>query len=447
MLNICKKSIACRFFYLAGFLISSHSICAMDDPFAAFEKLAPGIIGRMNDIVSHIRPGDDDLILLEKVGEDITPDSFPLVTIPEGTSPDDCVKTLYQIFMNNSRALTVVDPETDPMGGAVVRILKEGINTIAAIKLYEIEDDEFIDPLYECFSTLYIKSIIDRMATRSTLFKFVDLRLAGVYKQGSRSNFFMIFDGASGQSIDTLCSVEAIMSLEENSGLLMHALEKTASAFAQLHQVTSGTFTKREKIIAISHSYTNASVALNRHLLQSPSPKGDDDASISKIFREIFPRVQSFKDRIAAEDASEGMAYDRALSLAHGDAHRGNIFFDQESGDVTFIDYETALRSFRHDADPLKDVGCFLGSIWLKIAVLDEDPDHLYGVANNLRNRFTVKYLEQKLEGAENLEKALERIKFYMWARMFYSDEISGLSQSTMERVKNFLNKEFPEKL
>ena len=85
MLNICKKSIACRFFYLVGFLISSHSICATGDPFAAFEKLAPRIIGRMNDIVSHIRHGDDDLVVLEKVGEDITSNSFPLVAIPEGT--------------------------------------------------------------------------------------------------------------------------------------------------------------------------------------------------------------------------------------------------------------------------------------------------------------------------------------------------------------------------
>lgn len=429
--------------FIIHFVFCMQGFSSEDIPIAEQYKGVEGqIMDSMRRAVGEAEVGDDDLVVLEKVSAEIDKDSFRNIPLDADLPIDECVKRLYQLLPGSAdEDLSVRDPQTVPMGGAeAVRILGTPGEAKAAIKIFDVGEsfDGFEMPFYECLSTIYVQSLFQTQPD-SMVFRFAALEIAGLYHQGAKNSFFMIFRGAPGHSIDSLCSNVDILTKTRSE--FLGVIDRTALAFAQLHQFTKAAATKQPTLRLIANSYQAASNELLRRLT------GDSEGEelvITGRFAAFLPKIEELKKRLLAEDGDSGTAYLRDMALTHGDAHVGNVFYDFASGQVTFIDYETALKSFQRDADPLKDLGCFLGSVWLKLASMDEQPqEQLYEMAMATRETLVRQYMGYKKEDLAFIEKVLQRVKLYMWNRLFYSGELVACSPETITRIEYFLGHEF----
>ena len=326
----------------------------------------------------------------------------------------------------------VEEPETPPQNDTEVTI----VNSSDGKKVFKIKNDQGSSNMFhECFSTIYIQSIIQSLPYPDpALFKFSPLEMAGLYHQQSENGVFIISECASGHSIDRFA---AIVKNQENDKLFLWIISRTAKAFAQLHQSTKRELGREAALNAIARSYNTTLEGITNSLIDDPQI---DDPSVI-ITRDSLSKINDFCRNIIKEDEHPDTAYLRNIALVHGDPHVGNIFYDGETDSVTFIDYETAIRSFRRDADSLKDLGCFLESVWLTLAGIQERaPQQLYELALLTRRTLISCYME-----CED-ELALQRVKLYMWCQLFDFISSPGIRSEYADRIKciqYFLSCEF----
>ena len=382
---------------------------------------------------------EDYQVILSRVSEAIGPKNFHDFPL-EPDSHLGC--TLYQ-RVYGSGDLHEQNPETIPQKGTVVQL----VDGVAGKKAFKLNVSEFSpDSFHECFSTIYIQSVIKSLPD-TVMFRFTSLEIAGLYHQEEcqQGRLFMISECASGHSIDNYAD---IVTCEEEEGVqdFLSVISRTAIAFAQLHQYTKRELEKEFVLQAIARSYETALERIKKHLLNYRRDISTREIAITVRFYDFLSDIDNFSDRIVKEDEDLSTAYLRNTTLIHGDAHIGNIFYDCDTDRVTFIDYRTAIESFKYDADPLKDLGCFLESVWLKLAGVDGLPERLYEIAVCTRNVLIRYYMENKGENLEFLEKVSQRVKLYMWCQLFdffYSLDEMEYSAETIECLKYFLRREF----
>lgn len=215
-----------------------------------------------------------------------------------------------------------------------------------------------------------------------------------------------------------------------------------AVAFAQLHEVTKRPSTKEEIFFSYDETLEKVSKPLTLlHYLIKPSTQKD------LIMEQFYPFLGEIKKLYIQITQEEPLCLARSSSLIHGDAHIKNIFYDYFTDHVTFIDFQTAIFSYQCNADPLKDLGCFLESLWLKIACLnDKTPPELYEIGVQARNTFMEQYTMHIEETSLSAEKMLQRIKYCMWSQLFnffYSLDRLEYPQNTFACLKYFLSQEF----
>lgn len=421
---------------------SENSSTSTDNssPQEKFLALSTEVIQHMTLSMQAADRGQEDIDILQQT-IDIIPlkDHCPIFKLLDSTFAWDIVK----IFYHNER-MEICKPSTTPHGGAAdVLIFKQQTKNVAALKIYTpIGDDSqdifelFQFPIFECFSTLYIKSFLDQFSP--AYFKFSTLNIAGlnINPDNQQKSFFMLFEGAAGDSVDGLCTANLIIS---DLDTLIGYITDISKAFAELHQLTKVNHLVPEKIRSLSESYFRVSNNINQHLLEDGKFKVNSFGG-GEI---LLTKIQAFKEHVEQQDSNEETAYLRDLSLTHEDAHIGNIFYDVHAiiKKVTFIDYETALRSFRKNGDPLKDLGFFLGSLWQKIALVKDkvtiDDESLYQQAKQLKEIFVRVYLEETKQIVQ-LKEAIDRVTLYMWSRMCYSGELIEYSQNVIKCIQFF---------
>lgn len=96
-----------------------------DDSLADYKVLEGEILENMRSVVEGSGRGDDDEAILDRAIEGVNKDRFPSINFGSDLSLDDCVRALCWGLIDTTESLYVVDPETEPMGGAeAVRILE-----------------------------------------------------------------------------------------------------------------------------------------------------------------------------------------------------------------------------------------------------------------------------------------------------------------------------------
>lgn len=296
----------------------------------------------------------------------------------------------------------------------------------------------FIPFLFECLSSLYIQTYI-QLFREPTIFRFATLEAIGVHCENYKiKSLFMVSEFAPGNSIDTF--VDKID--KNNSQECLRAISRVAAAFAQLHEVTKGQSTEKETFFSYEETVEKVSKPLTfLNYFTKPSTQKD---LIMEQFSPFLGEIKKLYIQIARE---ESLCLARNSSLIHGDAHIKNIFYDYFTDRVTFIDFQTAIFSYRCNADPLKDLGCFLESLWLKLACLDDrTPPELYEIGVQARTTFMEQYIMHIKETSLSTEKMLQRIKYYMWSQLFdffYSLDKLEYSQNTFVCLRYFLSLEF----
>ena len=339
--------------------------------------------------------------------------------------------TLY----NSSHNIIFETPDTNPQGGGEVLIFKYGERLTAAIKIYDLGDeDDDIRPLQEIFSWIYVKKIIGPKIANSICY-LPNLQ----YFFGCDEKIIMILEGASGQSLESICS--EYLKVEPVPQPFKTALKANAVALAQFHKNTEINPLNRVQIkVLLQNSYNNS--------LMYGSFSADPVTLKQKIIDNLL-KLQS-KLHLRLQKNLENLSLNRKTCTTHGDAHVGNIFYNPENGKVTLIDYETAFNSFKNDGDPFKDIGCFLGSIWFKISASNQQ--NAFETGNEIRLNFILEYLKQigyfctyELT-EENISRDLDiidPIKFYMWARMTYSGELKDLSEEAKFKLEKMFDEDF----
>ncbi len=353
-------------------------------------------------------------------------------------------RTLYQLVYG-SGALCEYDPEMVPQQGTMVQLV-EGA---AGKKAFKVDTNEVsTDSLHECFSTIYIQSVMKSLP-KDVIFRFAPLEVAGFYNRADQQRrLFMISQCAQGRSVDHY-TADALYDSEKLHKFL-DVISRSAVAFAQLHQHTKVELDthKERELTLIMGSYSEALREIKMHIANHAwnTYANESERAITVKFYEFLSLIDKFSEHIISEDEKPG-AYLRNTTLIHGDAHIGNIFCDTVSGLTTFVDYSTAIRSFKRDADPLKDLGCFLESVWLKLARNDDlNIEYLYRVAKKAKDKLIHSYMEYKGEDSVFFENISQRVKLYMWCQLFeyfYSLDAWEETMETIECLKYFLRREF----
>lgn len=398
----------------------------IDDWGTSFE-IARSFQGYVPEEVKEAEPSGYSFSLYLKTGERLFPDAF---------WGDD----IYEHMYGCRGALK--GQESTSRENVEVRIL-EGSAGKKACKILSTPASpfSFFSFIFECLSTLYIHTHMEFLGG-STTFRFASLEAVGMhYEKNKIKSLFMVSEFAAGRSIEDIF----IDMLEKNDSQgFLKVMGRVAVAFAQLHEGTKGAST-REKIL---FSYEETLEKANKffiHFLYSyfirPSAQKD---LIMQEFTPFLEEIEKLYTQIRQEE-SEISA--RSTSVIHGDAHMKNIFHDDSTGRVTFIDFQTVIFSYKRDADPLKDVGCFLESLWLKLACMkNRSPQELYEMGTEARNIFVQQYIEHIEKGSLTEEKALRRVKYYMWSQLFdFFNSLDRLEypQSTFSHLKYFLSQEF----
>lgn len=412
------------------------------EKFAGFNGV---VVKTMQESMEKSAREKNDYDILEETILKISPiEYFPNFTLPQ----DEFEKHVVNIFYPNKN-MQIFEPTTEPHGGAsLVKVFKYQTETVAALKIYDPSEsgDEseniaelFKDPIFECFSTLYVKSFLDQFT--SNHFKFSALNCAGLNtnpEENNKKSFFLLFEGASGNSFSDLCIADLILS---DNGIFIGYLTDIAKAFADLHQLTRKEHQAFEKIKSLNESYDRILTNLKQHLVDEDTEFKEESFAGGEI---LFRQIQAFKERMEDKDSNVQTAYLPDLSMIHEDAHIGNIFYDAQakSQRVTFIDYETALRSFRQNGDPLKDIGFFLGSLWQKVALIRDEISNisneaLYAKAKDLKIFFIESYLSETHQ-VDQIKQASERITLHMWSRVCYSGELNDYSSNVINCIQFF---------
>jgi len=412
------------------------------EKFAGFNMV---VVKSMQESMKKSAREKDDNDILEETIIKIPPiEYFPNFTLPQV----EFEKRVVNIFYPNKN-MQVFKPSTEPHGGAsLVKVFKYQTETVAALKIYdplELEDESeniaelFKDPIFECFSTLYVKSFLDQFP--SNHFKFSALNCAGLNtnpEEDNKKSFFLLFEGASGNSFADLCTVDLILS---DNGVFIGYLADIAKAFAALRQFTRKEHQIHEKFQSLGESYDRILTNFKQHLIDQDTEFNKETFAGGEI---LFRLIQEFKQHLEEKDSNLETAYLPDLSMIHEDAHIGNIFYDVQANTqkVTFIDYETALRSFRQNGDPLKDIGFFLGSLWQKVALIrdkitDIPNEALYKKATELKNFFIGLYLNETNQ-VDQINQAFERVTLHMWSRVCYSGELNDYSPDVINCIQFF---------
>lgn len=352
-------------------------------------------------------------------------------------------RTLYCLVYGRE-ASCEYDPETVPQQGTIVQLV-EGA---AGKKAFKVDINESsTDSLHECFSIIYIQSVMESLP-KTVTFRFAPLEVAGFYNRAQQRRLFMISECAQGHSVDHY-TVDALYESEKLRNFL-DVIRHTAVAFAQLHQHTKVELDarkERERILIMS-SYSEALREIKMRLANHTwnTYANESEKAITVKFYEFLYLIDQFSERIISEDEKPD-AYLRNTTLIHGDANIGNIFCDTVAGLITFVDYSTAIKSFKRDADPLKEIGFFLESVWLKLARNDDlNIEYLYRVAKKAKDKLIHSYMEYKGEDPVFFEKISQRVKLYMWCQLFgyfYSLDAWEETVETIECLKYFLRREF----
>ncbi len=350
----------CIFF--SSLLISAAE---QKDSFVQPANIQVRIINSMKGIIEERKEKDYQRIL-DKVADDVELSTFDDFSV-QGAAPIG--SELYQCVYGKGYLLEEQDPETPPQQGTLVRL----VNGSVGKKAFKINrtDELLLDSFNESASVIYVQHLVSTLPG-SVIFKFTPLEKVALYHQedAQQRRMFMVSECASGHSIDNYV---AIITTAEESGLekFLWVISRTAMAFAQLHKHTERVLEQNLILLAVARSYEATTERIKRHLFNFHQQVITNEIGITTLFYEFLMNIDNFSKHIMQKDNDLKTAFLRNTSLIHGDAHTGNVFYDGETDSVTFIDYSTAMESFKHDADPLKEIGCFLESVWLKLAAVD----------------------------------------------------------------------------
>ncbi len=335
---------------------------------------------------------------------------------------------IKEVYYKGHHTVLFEEPDTLPQGGGAVSILKDGDKIIGVAKIFNFpneDDDELLCPFYEMFSCIFIKYNIDKHHMND-IFCFPKLQYMECQK-GDDIKIIMVFEGATGKSLESICAENLKSAIVSES--LENALKAIANSFAIFHHATKNDVLTTLKTTALlKKSYYNSLLS-----------QSDETTSLRSHISQSLLKLQ---DHIVETENTPN----RKMCIIHGDGHVGNIFYDITSNRVTFVDYETAFNSFKKDADPLKDVGCFLGSLWFRIARQDYELEQKFSLADKVRSNFIRQYinnsnwsefsLSETVEDGIPNDYIMDRIKFYMWARMTYSGELNELNADEVSILK-----------
>ncbi len=345
------------------------------DSFVQPANIQVRIINSMKGIIQERKEKDYQRIL-DKVANDVELSNFDDFSV-QGTAPIGC--ELYQCVYGRGD-LEEQEPESPPQQGTLVRL----VNGSVGKKAFKINhtDELLLDSFNESASVIYVQHLVSTLPG-SVIFKFTPLEKVALYHQedAQQRRMFMVSECAPGHSIDNYV---AIITTAEESGLekFLWVISRTAMAFAQLHKHTERVLEQNLILLAVARSYEATTERIKRHLFNFHQQVITNEIGITTLFYEFLMNIDNFSKHIMQKDNDLKTAFLRNTSLIHGDAHTGNVFYDGETDSVTFIDYSTAMESFKHDADPLKEIGCFLESVWLKLAAVDGMlPEQLYDIS------------------------------------------------------------------
>ena len=425
------------YLFLPSLLISATG---QEDSVEQPANIQVRIINSMKEIIAERKEKDYQRIL-DKVANDVELSDFDDFAV-QGTEPIG--SELYRCVYG-SGDLEEQDPETLPQQGTLVRLVSGSVGK----KAFKINrtDELLLDSFNESVSIIYVQHLVSTFPG-SDIFKFTPLEKVALYHQedAQQRRMFMISECAPGHSIDNYV---AIITTAEESSLekFLWVISRTAMAFAQLHKRTERVLKENLILLAVARSYEATTERIKRHLFNFHQQVITNEIGITTLFYEFLMDIDHFSKHIMQKDNDLRTAFLRNTSLIHGDAHTGNVFYDGETDSVTFIDYSTAIESFKHDADPLKEIGCFLESVWLKLAAVDEMlPEQLYDIAVRTRNTLIKFYMQGKGEDIGRLEDASQRVKLYMWCQLFdffYSLDSMPYPAETIECIKHFLRRDF----
>ena len=418
------------------------SAAEQEDRFVQPANIQVRIVNSVKGILQERKEKDYQRIL-DKVANDVELSDFDDFSV-QGTVPIG--SELYQCVYGEGY-IEEQDPETLPQQGTLVKLVNGGVGK-KAFKINYV-DVLLRDSFNESASIIYVQHLVSTLPG-SFIFKFSPLEKVALYHQedAQQRHMFMVSECAQGHSIDSYVAI--ITALEEsNLEKFLWVISRTAIAFAQLHKHTERVLEENLILLAVARSYEATTERIKRHLFNFHQQVMTNETGITTLFYEFLIDIDKFSKRIMQKDNDLKTAFLRNTSLIHGDAHTGNIFYDAEIDSVTFIDYSTAMESFKHDADPLKEVGCFLESVWLKLAAVDGMlPEQLYDIAVRTRNTLIKFYMQGKGEDEDikRLEEASQRVKLYMWCQLFdffYSLDNMPYPAETIECLKHFLRRDF----
>lgn len=285
---------------------------------------------------------------------------------------------------------------------------------------HEMEEEE-TEPehFYELLSCLFIKKKIDEKiggranSEGNIRIDFSEVEIASFWTVDGLEKFVLIFKGANGQDVDALVQ-------GENS---FKTILPVARAFASLHQKTQFD---------------------GEPVYEEPNQNALEN--INKLLEEKL--VYTLGDMGQRKEATPHAPH----SIIHRDAHIGNIIYDQDNNLVTFIDYETAFESLFGGADPIRDLGCFMISVWTKILRARQDAGQvkaIYSSLKNFRDSFIGAYISAREDTNPLSEQnVLNQLKLHMWgyAGYFISGNFATLDDLKDETIKFLLETDLDEK-
>lgn len=373
--------------FLSGSMVDASSL--NENEARGFQVQKKTILIRMNEMLTESKNGKLDIL---QVGEDEEInkciDQLVLIKTSDKDNNEEIHSFIENLFgepKDNDEILS-----RDGQSAAKTYLQIKDTKIKRALKVYEVSEEEK-DYLYELLSCLFVKEKLEEVTLKGIC--FANLENACFWQSADdKKKFVLVFEGAKGKDIES--AIEG--------GQELDTLLPIARAFAKLHLGT-------QKATTEGPDYTES------HAL-----------ALSNII-DLFSKKMNLI--LLNQDKKPNVTHSK--SLIHRDAHIGNIVYDAESGLVTFIDYETAFDHVIQGADPVRDIGCFMISVWTKIFLMHQDTASFEGNYEKLslfRKKFSDAYLSvHKI--SQTADELLDHLKLHMWGYagyMFMQEDEGG---------------------